>query len=96
MDAHATTADAKVHKHPNYFAVFLVLAVITAIMTAIEVLHLPITPYLKNSLFLTLSLIKAVLVAMFYMHLISDSFLYTILFLMPVALVMVLVIILLI
>lgn len=96
-DTHAATATTtEEHKSPNYFAVFVALAIITALMTAVEVFHIPITTFLKNTIFLVLSLIKAVLVAMFYMHLISDSFLYTVLFLLPVLLVMVLVVILLI
>ena len=94
--ANAPSTETQVHKSPNYFLVFIVLAGITAAMTAIELLHIEMTTYLQNTLFVVLSIVKATLVAMYYMHLKSDSRVYTILFLMPVFLVLILVIILLI
>jgi cytochrome c oxidase subunit 4 len=94
MTTTETAAPAKTHSHPNYFMIFIILAVITGVMTAVELLHLDITRSLRNTIFLMLSIIKAVLVAMYYMHLKMDSRLYTGLFALPVFLVMVLVIIL--
>jgi caa(3)-type oxidase subunit IV len=93
IESHAPT---KAHKHPNYFVIFIILAVITGAMTAIELLHLDITRSLQNTIFLTLSIIKAILVAMYYMHLKMDSRFYTGLFALPLFLVLILVIILLI
>lgn len=91
-----SNTSTKTRKHPNYFFIFIILAVITGIMTAIELLHLDITRSLQNSIFLTLSIIKAVLVAMYYMHLKMDNRLYTGLFALPLFLVLILVVILLI
>lgn len=100
--SHSNSAEmvAKAHHHktPNYFAVFLVLAVITALMTAIEYYDLNLAFLGGNAgkylLFIILSIIKATLVVMYYMHLKFDSYVYTVLFCMPLALVMVLVVIL--
>lgn len=89
MSAHDETAVVeKPHKHPNYFAVFISLAALTAILTAIELssqsgaIEWPRATL--NSIYLSIAVAKAVLVAMFYMHLKSDSFLYTVLFGVPV------------
>lgn len=89
MSSHQELTDAgEEHKHPNYFGVFIALAVITAIITAVElmeqngVIHIP-RPAL-NTAFIIMSLTKAVLVALFYMHLKYDSLLYTVLFGLPV------------
>lgn len=85
---HDNKTDKKAHKHPNYLGVFLALAMLTAIITATElmaeagVITWP-RPVL-NSAYLAMSITKAVLVALFYMHLKFDSFLYTVLFGMPV------------
>jgi len=85
---HHDKTDKKAHKHPNYLGVFLALAMLTAIITATElmaeagVITWP-RPVL-NSAYLAMSITKAVLVAMFYMHLKFDSFLYTVLFGLPV------------
>ena len=86
-------------KHPNYFAVFIVLAVITAVMTTVEIMDFEarfgIARSVINTVFIILSLIKAVLVAMYYMHLKFDSRLYTYLFVSPMILLILLVVILL-
>lgn len=84
---HETQSDAaKTHKHPNYLAVFIVLTLITAIITGVEFLshNLAIPRELLNSFFVLMAVIKATLVAMFYMHLKQDSRLYTALFGVPV------------
>ena len=90
---------AEEHKHPNYFVVFIALAVITAVMTAVEVADLQTRMGLSRSainfFYLVLSLIKATLVAMYYMHLKLHSRLYTAIFCAPILLVMVLVVVLL-
>lgn len=81
-------AAEKEHKHPNYFGVFIALAVITAIITVIEMMsqsgmiNLPRASLV--TIYLIFSVTKAVLVAMYYMHLKQDSFLYTVLFGVPV------------
>ena len=79
---------AKPHKHPNYLFVFIVLAVLTAILTGVELMHQSgVINWLRptlNIFFLSISVIKAILVAMFYMHLKTESFLYAVLFGVPV------------
>ena len=89
----SSSTDIAVHEHksPNYFAVFIVLAVITGAMTAIELLEINMARSLHNMIFLALSIIKAVLVAMYYMHLKMDSRVYTAMFMLPVCLVLILV-----
>jgi len=86
MDHHTQSDVAKTHKNPNYFAVFIALAVITAIITGVEFLShsLAIPRELLNSFFVLMAVTKATLVAMFYMHLKQDSRLYTVLFGVPV------------
>ncbi|RME74743.1 MAG: hypothetical protein D6784_09335 [Chloroflexi bacterium] len=74
------------HKHPNYLAVFIVLAIITAIITGVELMSksLPIPVEYLNVFYIAMSVTKATLVAMFYMHLKQDSRVYTVLFGIPV------------
>lgn len=88
MDTHSNI-EVKSHKQPNYLIIFIALAVITAVMTAIELLAVPITAQMKAAIFISLSVIKATMVAMYYMHLKFDSFIYTIFFSVPVLLVLV-------
>ena len=78
--------DITSHKHPNYLAVFVALALITAVITVTELYidYIPISKDIIRASFVVMSLIKATLVAMFYMHLKNDSFIYTALFLLPV------------
>jgi cytochrome c oxidase subunit 4 len=78
--------EAKPHKHPNYLAVFIALAAITAVITVTELYidSIPIPKEIIRTGFVVMSLIKATLVAMYYMHLKFDSFIYTVLFLLPV------------
>jgi caa(3)-type oxidase subunit IV len=68
----------------SYAAVFLVLAVLTAIELGVKGLGLPRAA--TNLLFLVLSLGKASLVAAFYMHLRRDNRIYTVVFILPVVL----------
>ena len=77
---------AKSHKHPNYLAVFMALALLTAFITLTELYidYIPVPKEVIRSGFVVMSLIKATLVAMYYMHLKFDSFIYTVLFLLPV------------
>jgi cytochrome c oxidase subunit 4 len=87
---HQPTAGAtNAHKkHPPYLLVFVALAILTAVITAVELLYvngyIPWPRPVINSIYLAMSLTKALLVAMFYMHLKQDSLVYTILFGMPV------------
>jgi cytochrome c oxidase subunit 4 len=69
---------------PSYLAVFLILAVITAVELGVKGLGLPRAA--TNGLFLALSLAKAALVAAFYMHLRRDHRIYAIVFILPVIL----------
>lgn len=55
------------HTRPNYLAVFIALAVLTAVEVSVTYLPLPRIPIL-----VPLALAKATLVALFYMHLRSD------------------------
>lgn len=78
--------EVRSHKHPNYLAVFIALALITAVITITELYidYIPIPKEIIRAGFVVMSLAKATLVAMYYMHLKSDSFVYTVLFMMPV------------
>ena len=89
MSSAVTTHDEKdvtPHKHPNYWAVFIALAVLTATITITELFidSIPIPKEIIRTAFVVMSFIKATLVAMYYMHLKFDSFVYTVLFMMPV------------
>jgi caa(3)-type oxidase subunit IV len=66
-------------KHPNYVAVFIALAILTA--TEVAVTQLPVPKY---PILIPLSVIKASLVAMFYMHLRSDRRIFTMVFVMGI------------
>lgn len=92
----AEKAETQTHRSPNYLVVFVVLAVITAIITTVELVsHTWGIPrgYL-NAFYVSMSVTKAALVAMYYMHLKHDSRLYTVLFGTPVLFALVFVIIL--
>ena len=73
------------HNPPNYLAVFIVLAVITAIITTVELLSssLGIPRGILSAFYVAMAVAKATLVAMYYMHLKQDSRLYTALFVTP-------------
>ncbi len=66
----------KKHAQPNYLAVFIALAVLTALEVAVTYLPIPRVPVL-----VPLAVIKAGLVVLYYMHLRSDSRVYSFLFL---------------
>jgi cytochrome c oxidase subunit 4 len=76
----------KSHKRPNYWAVFMALALLTALITITELYidYIPVPKEIIRGSFVVMSLIKATLVAMYYMHLKFDSFVYSVLFLLPV------------
>ena len=86
MDHEVQAHAVETHKHPNYFAVFIALAVITAIITGVEFLShtLALPREALNSFFVLMAVTKATLVAMFYMHLKQDSRVYMALFGVPV------------
>ena len=76
---------AQPHDQPNYLAVFIALAAITAIITAVELSsdYLGIPRGILNAFYVAMAVAKATLVAMYYMHLKQDSRLYTALFVTP-------------
>ncbi|HXV97273.1 MAG TPA: cytochrome C oxidase subunit IV family protein [Anaerolineae bacterium] len=76
----------KPHKRPNYWAVFMALALLTALITITELYidYIPVPKEIIHASFVVMSLVKATLVAMYYMHLKFDSFVYSVLFLLPV------------
>ena len=78
-------AVARPHEQPNYLAVFIALAVITAIITTVELMSssLGIPRVILNAFYVAMAVAKATLVAMYYMHLKQDSRLYTALFVTP-------------
>ena len=55
------------HKHPNYMAIFWVLAILTVV--EIAVIYLPIAKFTIGVLLCVLAVTKAALVAMYFMHL---------------------------
>jgi cytochrome c oxidase subunit 4 len=55
------------HKHPNYMAIFWILAVLTVI--EIAVVFLPFAKVVNGTLLTGLAVGKAALVAMYFMHL---------------------------
>jgi cytochrome c oxidase subunit IV len=80
------SSSAAPHKAPNYWAVYLALAAITAFITLVEMYsaYIPISIQVIYASFIILAFVKATLVAMYYMHLKFDSYVYTILFIIPV------------
>ena len=75
------------HVHPNYLGVFFALAVLTGMITAIELTsragYIDVPRTVLNMTYLSMSLAKALLVVLFYMHLKYDSRLYALLFGVP-------------
>ena len=57
----------KAHSHPSYIAIWVALAVLTAIELAVA--FLPVAKGLIVSLLIVLAFWKALLVALYYMHL---------------------------
>ena len=55
------------HKHPNYMAIFWILAILTVV--EIGVVFLPFGKVINGTLLCALALGKAALVAMYFMHL---------------------------
>ena len=55
------------HKHPNYMAIFWLLAVLTAV--EIAVVFLPFGKLINGTLLCALAVGKAAVVAMYFMHL---------------------------
>ena len=55
------------HKHPNYMAIFWILAILTVV--EIAVVFLPFAKVVNGTLLTGLAVGKAVLVAMYFMHL---------------------------
>jgi cytochrome c oxidase subunit 4 len=55
------------HKHPNYMAIFWMLAILTVV--EIGVVFLPFGKFINGTLLTGLAVGKAALVAMYFMHL---------------------------
>ena len=68
---------AEARKQPNYFAVFAILAIFTAIETAVSYVQ---QAAIKLPVLVVLAGIKAALVLLYFMHLRSDSRLFSYLF----------------
>ncbi len=62
-------------RQPNYLAIFIALAVLTAIEVGVTYLPIPRIPVL-----IPLAIFKAGLVVLFYMHLKSDSRVFSLIF----------------
>ena len=75
------------HKNPNYLAVFIALAVLTA--AELGVTYLPVE---RIYFLIPLALAKAVLVILYFMHLKFDQKIFGIVFLMGVLMAMSLII----
>ncbi|MGA7871922.1 MAG: cytochrome C oxidase subunit IV family protein [Candidatus Binatus sp.] len=73
------------HSAPNYIAVFIYLAILTAIELGVYAMGLPQIP--KVGLLVALAWAKAVLVAMYFMHLAMERRALAIIALTPVLLV---------
>jgi len=58
---------AESHKHPNYMAIFWMLAVLTVV--EIAVVFLPFGKIVNGTLLCALAVTKAAMVAMYFMHL---------------------------
>lgn len=64
-------------KRPNYFMVFIILAIFTLIETLVSYVQ---QETIKFPILVALAVIKAVLVLLYFMHLRSDSKVYSYLF----------------
>lgn len=58
---------AESHKHPNYMAIFWMLAVLTVV--EIAVVFLPFGKLVNGTMLCALAVTKAAMVAMYFMHL---------------------------
>lgn len=63
------------HAQPSYLAVFIALAVLTALEVGVTYLPIPQVPVL-----VPMAVLKAALVVLYYMHLRSDRRIYSFLF----------------
>ena len=64
-------------ERPNYFGVFILLAVFTLVETLVSYIQ---QPAIKFPVLITLAIIKAVLVLLYFMHLKFDHRLFSYLF----------------
>jgi len=58
---------AKSHEHPNYMAIFWILAILTVV--EIAVVFLPFGKLVNGTMLCALAVTKAAMVAMYFMHL---------------------------
>ena len=85
---HNDGGETHAHEHPNYLAILILLAIITALEISLPLLDLlagiSLTREVEVGLLLTMMVSKAALVIMFYMHLVTEKMVYTLIFALPV------------
>jgi len=81
----AVSGHAVEHEDPNYIAIFIYLAVLTAVELVVYAVGLP--QVAKVGLLVALAFAKAVLVAMYFMHLAIERKVLAIIAIIPIILV---------
>jgi cytochrome c oxidase subunit IV len=81
----AVSGHAVEHEEPNYIAIFIYLAVLTAVELLVYAVGLP--QVAKVGLLVALAFAKAVLVAMYFMHLAIERKVLAIIAIIPIILV---------
>ena len=81
----AVSGHAVEHEDPNYIAIFIYLAVLTAVELVVYAVGLP--QVAKVGLLIALAFAKAVLVAMYFMHLAIERKVLAIIAIIPIILV---------
>jgi caa(3)-type oxidase subunit IV len=81
----AVSGHAVEHEEPNYIAIFIYLAILTAVELVVYAVGLP--QVAKVGLLVALAFAKAVLVAMYFMHLAIERKVLAIIAIIPIILV---------
>ena len=81
----AVSGHAVEHEEPNYIAIFIYLAVLTAVELVVYAVGLP--QVAKVGLLIALAFAKAVLVAMYFMHLAIERRVLAVIAIIPIILV---------
>ena len=81
----AVSGHAVEHEDPNYIAIFIYLAVLTAVELVVYAVGLP--QVAKVGLLIALAFAKAVLVAMYFMHLAIERRVLAVIAIIPIILV---------
>jgi len=81
----AVSGHAVEHEDPNYIAIFIYLAILTAVELVVYAVGLP--QVAKVGLLIALAFAKAVLVAMYFMHLAIERKVLAIIAIIPIILV---------